>query len=155
MKSVSLAGVLYLLLLGDPGQAALTETSSSATAVAAGEIGGMAQDGAGKHASLAFPTVTNSRTAKTVPSSSCTPVPTATSSFSTTDAYVYLFFSISGQANGEQLTRVWYSPDGQVAASGSWNAMTSGGGYCPWAGLQIAGSSPATKPGTWHVQVFS
>lgn len=156
MKITSLAAILCLLFAAGPGQAVPTETSAFATAATApGEIGGMAEDGAGKHAALAFPSVTNARTAKTVPSSGCTPVPTATSSFSTTDAYVYLFFNISGQASGEQLTRIWYSPDGQIAASGSWNAMTSGGGYCPWAALQIAGSTVASKPGIWRVQVFS
>ncbi len=156
MKITSLAGILCLLCAAGPGQAASMGASAFATAVAApGETGGMAEDGTGRLAALAFPTVTNARTAKAVPSSGCTPVPAATSSFSTTDAYVYLFFNISGQANGEQLTRIWYSPDGQVAASGSWNAMTSGGGYCPWASLQIAGSTVANKPGTWRVQVFS
>ncbi len=67
-----------------------------------------------------FPTVTNARTAKAVPQGSCTPIPTATSTFSSTDAAVYVFFNVSGQASGETLTRVWYSPDGEVAASGSW-----------------------------------
>ncbi len=155
MKTISLAGIFCVLCIAGSGHAVLTETSSLAIVAAPGEIGGMAPDGAERQAVLAFPSVTNQRTAKSVPSSGCTPIPAATASFSSTDAFVYIFFSISGQANGEQLTRVWYSPDGQVAASGTWNAMTSGSGYCPWAGLQIAGSSPASTPGTWRVQVFS
>ncbi len=155
MKPISLAGILCVLCIAGSGHAVLTESSSLAIVAAPGEIGGMAPDGAERQAVLAFPSVTNQRTAKSVPSSGCTPIPAATASFSSTDAFVYIFFNISGQANGEQLTRVWYSPDGQVAATGTWSAMTSGGGYCPWAALQIAGSSPASTPGTWRVQVFS
>ncbi|MRR11856.1 hypothetical protein EG835_05175, partial [bacterium] len=155
MKTISLAGILCVLCTAGSGQAAHTESSSHAVASAPVEIGGMVPDGTEGHSVLAFPSVTNQRTAKTVPSSGCTPIPAAATSFSSTDAYVYVFFNITGQANGEQLTRVWYSPDGQVAATGTWSAMSSGGGYCPWAGLQIAGSSPASTPGTWRVQVFS
>ena len=80
MKITSLAGILCLICAAGPGQAASAETSALGTAAAApGEFGGMAEDGAGKHAALAFPSVTNARTAKTVPASGCTPVPTATS----------------------------------------------------------------------------
>lgn len=102
-----------------------------------------------------FPTVTNARMAKAVPQGACTPLPTATTAFSSTDPYAYVFFNISGHANGEQLTRVWYSPDGEIAASGSWSPLSSGSGYCLSAALTIAGSSPASKPGTWRVRVFS
>jgi hypothetical protein len=102
-----------------------------------------------------FPTVTDARMTKAVPQGACTPLPTATTSFSSTDAYAYVFFNISGQANGETLTRVWYSPDGQVATSGSWSPLSSGTSYCLSAGLQIAGSAAASKPGTWRVRVFS
>lgn len=151
---------LSFSLLALPASAAGRENATGyvATALAStapAEISGMAPADAEDRARLAFPAITNQRTAKTVPSSGCTPIPAATASFSSTDAYVYIFFNISGQANGEQLTRVWYSPDGQVAATSQWPAMSSGGGYCPWAGLQIAGSAPASTPGTWRVQVFS
>ncbi len=159
MKLPATVAFLSLFVPVLPATAASASTSgpaSSAVASAAPfEIAGMAHDGSEGHSTLSFPTITYQRTAKTVPSSGCTPIPSATSSFSTTDEYVYLYFQISGQANGEQLTRVWYSPDGQVAATGQWSAMSSGGGYCPWVGLKIAGSAPATKPGTWRVQVFS
>ena len=155
MKTFSLAGILCVFCIAGPVRAAVAEAPSFAAPSAPAEIGGMAVADTEGQVAFALPTVTNSRTAKSVPASGCTPVPTATSSFSPTDAFAYLFFNISGQANGEQLTRVWYSPDGQVYASGSWNALASGGGYCPWAGLQIAGTAVANKPGTWRVQVFS
>ncbi|MDX9733802.1 MAG: hypothetical protein RBU36_06730, partial [Thermoanaerobaculia bacterium] len=103
-----------------------------------------------------FPTITNARTTKSVPANqACTPLPTATSSFSSTDASVYLWFQISGHAAGERLSRVWYSPDGQVHATGQWDPLPAGGAPCKWAALDIAGASPASKPGTWRVQVFS
>jgi len=104
----------------------------------------------------AFPTITNARTTKAVPANqACTPLPVATSSFSSTDARVYLWFQISGHADGERLSRVWYSPDGKVHATGQWDPLPAGGAPCKWAALDIAGSSPASKPGTWRVQVFS
>jgi hypothetical protein len=103
-----------------------------------------------------FPTITNARTAKSMPANqACTPLPTATSSFSSTDASVYLWFQISGHADGERLSRVWYSPDGKVHATGQWDPLPAGGAPCKWAALDIAGKSPASKPGTWRVQVFS
>ncbi len=103
-----------------------------------------------------FPTISNAMTTKAVPAgSACTPVPSATTSFLTTDAGVYVFFRISGHATGERLSRVWYSPDGQVYATGQWDPLPAGGEYCKWAYINIAGSAPATKPGTWRVQVFS
>ncbi len=104
----------------------------------------------------AVPTITNARTAKSVPANqACTPLPTATSSFSSTDASVYLWFQIGGHADGERLSRVWYSPDGKVHATGQWDPLPAGGAPCKWAALDIAGASPASKPGTWRVQVFS
>ncbi len=103
-----------------------------------------------------FPTITNARTTKAVPANyGCTPLPTATSSFSTTDAKVYLWFQISGHADGERLSRVWYSPDGKVHATGQWDPLPAGSTLCRWASLDIAGASAASKPGTWRVQVFS
>ena len=94
-------------------------------------------------------------TTKAVPQASCTPLPTPVTTFSSTDAAVHLYFNISGQANGETLTRVWYSPDGEVAASGGWDPLPSGSAYCLSASIQIAGALPATWPGTWRVRVYS
>ena len=102
-----------------------------------------------------FPTITNARMTKSVPQGSCTPLPTAATTFASTDPYAYVFFNISGQANGEQLTRVWYAPNGQIASSSSWPALPSGSGYCLSAALPIAGTSVASTPGTWRVRVFS
>ena len=102
-----------------------------------------------------FPTITNARTAKSVPQGACTPLPTPETSFSPTDSRVYVFFNITGHANGETLTRVWYTPSGEIFASGSWSPLSSGTGYCPSASLGIAGTSVASTPGTWRVKVFS
>ena len=154
MKLPAFATILCLAGLAVPARAVLTEVSSVAVSAPA-DIGSMAVAGVSDEAALTFPSVTNARMAKSVPQGTCTPVPTATTTFSTTDAYAYVFFNISGHASGEQLTRVWYSPDGQIAGSASWSAMSSGYTYCPWAGLQIAGSAVASMPGTWRVRVFS
>ena len=154
MKTLWLPAVACLLSLSAPG----AEDAAARTLAAPSgpvEVGGMARDVSPGLAALALPSITNARTAKTVPSSGCTPVPAAVSSFSTSDEYVYLFFYINGQANGEQLTRVWWAPNGQVVSSSAWSPMSSGGGYCPWAGLKIAGAEAASYPGTWRVQVFS
>lgn len=105
--------------------------------------------------STGFPTITNARTATSVPQGACTPLPTPVSTFSPADDRVYVFFNISGHADGETLTRVWYAPDGEIAASGMWSALSSGTSYCLAASLTIAGSSVATTPGTWRVKVFS
>ena len=160
MKLPATTALLSLLVSTVPANAAgvaITPGPSASTfaSTAPLEISGMAPHESEGHATLAFPTITYERTAKSVPSSGCTPTPAATSSFSATDEYVYLYFQISGHANGEQLTRVWYSPDGEVFTSGQWSPMSAGGGYCPWAGLKVAGAGPATKPGTWRVRVFS
>jgi hypothetical protein len=154
MKTFSLAGFLCILSLASPGYAAPPDRGG-ATAPATFESATVVPDGAAVQAVLSFPSVTNARTAKSVPQGTCTPLPTSVTSFTSTDAAAYVFFNISGHANGETLTRVWYSPDGQVAASGSWSPLSSGTGYCLSASLQIAGSSVASTPGTWRVRVYS
>lgn len=102
-----------------------------------------------------MPSISNAMTTKAVPEGTCTPVPTAASVFSASDARVYLFFSISGHSEGEVLSRVWYSPDGHEYARGSWSALSASSNYCMPASLAIAGSSAASLPGVWRVRVFS
>ena len=152
--TLPLAGAFGLLTLVPPAPAALPGASAFATARPA-EAGSMVADAAAPREALAFPSVTNAMTTKAVPQDSCTPLPTPATSFSSTDAYAYVFFNISGHASGEQLTRVWYSPNGQVYASGSWSPLSSGTGYCLSVGLKIAGTSAATTPGVWRVRVYS
>ena len=154
MKTFSLAGVLCLLSLAVPCRAVPPDRGGAAVP-AAFESATVVPDGAEAESVLSFPSVTNAMMTKAVPQGACTPLPTATTTFSPTDAAAYVFFNISGQANGETLTRVWYSPDGQIAASGSWAALSSGGSYCLSASLQIAGTSVASTPGTWRVRVYS
>lgn len=148
------AGAFGLLTLALAAPAALPGASAFAAARLV-EAGSMVASGTESPQAFAFPSVTNVMMTKAVPQDSCTPLPTPTTAFSSADASAFLFFSISGQANGEQLTRVWYSPDGQVAASGTWSPLSSGTGYCLSASLKIAGSSVASTPGTWRVRVYS
>lgn len=101
------------------------------------------------------PSISNAMTTKAVPESSCTPIPIPVSTFSPSDARVYLYFSITGHAEGEVLTRVWYSPDGKEYARGSWSALSASTNYCMPASLLLSGASAASLPGTWRVRVFS
>ena len=96
-------------------------------------------------AALSFPTITYQRTTKSVPSSLCASVPTAVTSFASTDAAAYLYFRVTGYQNGEELTAVWWDPSGQVHASHGWNPLsTSYPGYCLADRLDLAGTSAAT-----------
>ncbi|HMM34824.1 MAG TPA: hypothetical protein PKA62_08830, partial [Thermoanaerobaculia bacterium] len=115
----------------------------------------VAPDGVGS--ALSFPTITYQRMTKSVPSSLCASVPTAVSSFASTDAAAYLYFRISGFQNGEGLSVIWWDPSGEIYHRGSWAPLSTAQStsYCLEAHISIAGTSAATKPGTWRVQVFS
>jgi hypothetical protein len=101
------------------------------------------------------PSISNAMTTKSLPESGCTPLPSPASTFSPTEARVSLYFTISGHADGEILTRVWYSPDGREYARGSWGALSASSTYCMPASLTLAGTSAASLPGAWRVRVFS
>lgn len=102
-----------------------------------------------------MPTISNARMSKTVPTSGCSPLPAAVSAFSSSDARVYAYFHAYGQAPGEVLTRVWYSPDGMEYARGSWSPTADGRENCFWAWIDISGTPAASLPGAWRFRVFS
>ena len=103
-----------------------------------------------------FPTVTNAMTTKSVAADPCSAIPVSATSFASTEAAAYLYFRITGFQNGETLTAVWWDPSGQVHASHAWDPLsTQYSGYCLADHLDLAGTSAASKPGIWHVQVFS
>ena len=155
MKKLSLPGVLLLLASVGAAWPAPAATPLRAGAGPA-QAGSSAAACAAEGLALAFPSITSQRTAKSIPpEGSCSPVPVAEATFSTTDERVYLYFVISGQASGETLTEVWYSPDGEVASSGGWDPLPAGSAYCMKGWLNVAGTSAASKPGTWRVQVYS
>jgi uncharacterized protein (TIGR03437 family) len=95
-------------------------------------------------------TVTSQMVAEVVDTSTCS-VPTATTTFLTTDQVVYLWFSVTGASAGDVPSATWYGPNGAVYATSSWNSVASAGSWCFWASMYIAGHSPASMPGTWSV----
>ncbi len=102
------------------------------------------------------PAFTNAMTTKSVAADPCSAIPTPATTFSASEAAAYLYFRVTGYQNGEELTAVWWDPSGQVHASHGWNPLSTGyPGYCLADRLDLAGTSAATKPGTWKVQVFS
>ncbi len=103
-----------------------------------------------------FPAVTSAMTTKSVAADPCSAIPSSATSFVSTDPAVYLYFRITGFQNGEGLTAVWWDPSGQVHASHPWTPLsTQYPGYCLADRLDLAGTSAASKLGTWHVQVLS
>ena len=97
-------------------------------------------------------TVTNQMVTKAINTSGCS-VPTASTTFLTTDQTVYLWFNITGANAGDVPSATWYSPNGAVYTSSSWNPVASAGSWCFWLPMAIAGNPPASTPGSWSVRV--
>jgi uncharacterized protein (TIGR03437 family) len=86
--------------------------------------------------------------------STATLIPVST--FVTTDANAYLWFSVSGANAGDVAASEYYSPDGRLytPASGPWQPLGQPGDWCfVDAPFQIAGAPPASLPGLWTVRV--
>ena len=95
-------------------------------------------------------TVSDQRITTRPPLASGCLLPPAVSSVGTGDT-VYLYFGAKLTANS-QLSRDWMAPEGIIAASGAWPAVT--GNFCfVDASISIA-SSPVNPIGTWQVRVF-
>jgi len=93
---------------------------------------------------------------KSVPSSNaCTPTPTATSTFLTTDTAAYLWFEIENGARGDIASSEWWTPSARLLTTpgGAWEPLEDPGNYCFGEKLTIAGNSQAVE-GTWTVKVF-
>jgi uncharacterized protein (TIGR03437 family) len=98
-------------------------------------------------------TATNQMVTQAVNTSACS-VPTAATTFLTTDQTVYLWFNVTGANAGDVPSATWYSPNGAVYASNTWNPVASAGSWCFWLPMAIAGNPPASTPGNWSVRVF-
>ncbi len=97
-------------------------------------------------------------TTKSAPSmSSCppSPLPTAATSFSTSDQAVYMWFYVTGAKLGDILSSEYYTPSGSLygPSSGAWDPVNPAGDYCFSDTVHVAGASPASLPGTWSVIV--
>lgn len=75
--------------------------------------------------------------------------PTPASAFWTTETRVFVWFSISNGAVGDEAALGWMRPDGTVYKTAHWNGLTAPGSYCFSDFLNIAGQPPATSPGSW------
>jgi len=95
---------------------------------------------------------------KSVPATgSCSPIPTATTSFLTTDTAGYLYFILRGVKVGDVVATEWTAPDGSIPTppSGPYPAETAGGDFCYKEKLTIAGDVGAKSPGTWRVRAYA
>jgi VWFA-related protein len=102
-------------------------------------------------------TVESQMITKSVPATgSCSPIPTATTSFLTTDTAGYLYFILRGVKVGDVVATEWTAPDGSIPTppSGPYPAETAGGDFCYKEKLTIAGDVGAKSPGTWRVRAY-
>lgn len=89
-------------------------------------------------------------TTQAPPSTGCV-VPTAATSFLTTDNTVYLFFEAT-ISTGDSLTSNWLAPDGTVIPGIDW--ASDSGAFCfPGASLSI-GNLPESQLGSWQARVY-
>jgi uncharacterized protein (TIGR03437 family) len=78
---------------------------------------------------------------------------TPTNWFLPTDPSATVYFEVNNNlAATDQLTYRWIQPNGAILSSGSWPSAS--GGQCYSASLNIAGASPSSTAGTWHVRVL-
>jgi len=102
-------------------------------------------------------TVESQMITKSVPGTgSCSPIPTATTSFLTTDTGAYLYFILRGVKVGDVVATEWTAPDGSIPTppSGPYEAETAGGDFCYKEKLTIAGDVGAKSPGSWRVRAY-
>jgi hypothetical protein len=94
------------------------------------------------------PSVTLQRLTNTPPVGTACTVPTAISSFSTTDT-VYLYFSAT-VTRTDTLTQDWLSPDGISSTGSSWQTAT--GTFC-FSSLALP-NIPLNQVGAWQARIF-
>ena|GEM_PF-2245129 len=82
---------------------------------------------------------------------------TRTNAFSTTDSKAYSWLSL-GNARAGTVEWKWYSPDGALYHTGSFDIPEPSGAYWDaynlWYYITIAGNNAANLPGNWHVDVY-
>jgi Bacterial Ig-like domain (group 2)/Divergent InlB B-repeat domain len=89
-------------------------------------------------------------TTQAPPPTGCT-VPTAKSSFSTTDGTVYLYFEAT-VSSSDALTNDWLAPDGSSVSPASWDSDS--GDFCFTGGSVFIGNLPPSQLGAWRARVF-
>lgn len=78
-------------------------------------------------------------------------------SFSSTDSEAYSWLSL-GKAGNDTVKWMWYSPDGNLYQTDSFDIPTPSDAYWRsygvWSHIHIAGNNAANLPGDWHVDVY-
>ncbi|MGH9847843.1 MAG: hypothetical protein ACREEM_54850, partial [Blastocatellia bacterium] len=80
--------------------------------------------------------------------------PVETEAFSTTDQRAWLWFTINGTSTGDRFRVEWDSPGSSRYRAAAWNPLASGGSWCFWDRITIAGDFPASLPGQWNIRVY-
>jgi hypothetical protein len=80
-------------------------------------------------------------------------VPAPSSTFSTADERVALWFNIADAKQGDIARAAWIGPDGEVAFRGQWAPLDADGNWCLRAFRSVAGTALSSKPGRWTVKV--
>jgi hypothetical protein len=94
---------------------------------------------------------TNQEVTKAVPAGTCT-LPSASTSFLTTDGSVYVFFDAS-VTGSDTLSSDWLAPNGDVITGHTWGTLTAGS-YCFWGSMDIS-SPPPGHFGAWQARVYN
>jgi uncharacterized protein (TIGR03437 family) len=82
--------------------------------------------------------------------------PAGETNFLSTDVQATLWFSVANIQSGDSAASDFYTPSGDKysAASANWGQLSTAPSTCFWnARLRIAGSQPASMPGTWTARV--
>ena len=101
-------------------------------------------------------TLTTVVMSKQQPDNYCTQPP-ATTSFSPTDQVAWLWFLVTNVSVGDDYSVSFYTPAGTIltGATSDFGPETSSGTYCYSVGMDIAGYSAATMPGTWNAYIYN
>jgi len=80
--------------------------------------------------------------------------PSASYTFAATEPQAAIWFEVTGVNPGDVPRMEWYAPNGSLYSHPSWSATTSGGDWCFWWDMNIAGMPPASMPGNWLAKVY-
>ena len=81
------------------------------------------------------------------------PAPAAQASFTSANRQVNFDFSYTGGNAGDIFVISWYKPDGTLYLSNNFTQPSSGGSWCYWYYISIAGWPPADTLGNWTVKL--
>jgi hypothetical protein len=79
--------------------------------------------------------------------------PTPKTTFSPSDARVWVWLSFSGAVNGDTVEWHWYDPSDAPYTTATFTITFDGDG-CAWGWIDVAGQPAATLPGQWETDVY-